>query len=301
MSATIRLGANGVVLLAPEARTEEEWFRKEHGPAPIDPRDRMFAGSPITRAGVLAAPSLAGIIDFAAPFWTPRIQRAQDCVGYDLAQDVEVELKIEARAGLRPADSVFFPSPLLIYTCARLDGERDLARQPGDPLLVDWGSNCRWARRAAKETGLVPEALWEESPERINMVPKGHVWQEGACLSLRAFYRIHNGDEAKRLGEPPPSAQIVAAMMRGKVVGFCMVVDEKYVAIGKATYDSPGGAVIGGHAQSILIADTKSRRVGVASTWGTQFGDDGIFWISFDFIDAYASDMWVTEHGPIEV
>jgi C1A family cysteine protease len=77
-----------------------------------------------------------------------------------------------------------------------------------------------------------------------------------------------------------------------------MIADERFVEIGSATYSAPGGAKLGGHCQTIAAYDAPGDRFGVISTWGRQYGENGIFWVSSSYMDQYAYDMWIVDQGP---
>jgi hypothetical protein len=273
------------------------WARV-HGPELPDPRDLLFTEGKIAGFRPILPDGSISWLDLV----TYRVQRYSSCVGWDLAQKCElaslIAFSLSPEFAPKPID---FPSPLFNYTRARLLGEKDLPRKDGDPLLVDWGSGCRWAMKAVRDTGLVTEAAWPESPETINRVPSADLFENGVVCTVEAFYRIPDGKTCLERRLPSPSAQIHDAMQRGYPPGGCMIVDEKYAGIGKATYGLPGGKILGGHCQTVVAHDVPGKRFGVLSTWGRDVGDEGIFWVSEDFVNHEWYDIWVVQSAPGEI
>jgi hypothetical protein len=272
-----------------------------HGPELLDTRDKLFATSPLMGAPLVTTTSSMSFLEHV----TYRVQKYASCVGWDLSQKIELwslltwASQVRDETGKILVESpIGFPSPLYNYTRARLLGEKDLPRKDGDPLLTDWGSGCRFAMKAVSETGLVLEGAWPESPETINRVPPADLFEDGAVATVDAYYRIPDGRVCKELGLPPPSVQIRDAMRRGYPPGCCMIVDQRYTEIGKATYDAPGGEIGGGHCQTIVVSDDERKALGLLSTWGRDVGDAGIFWVSDDYADKYFNDMWVVKSAP---
>lgn len=273
-----------------------------HLPEEHDSRDRLFHDGPL--AG-LALHDGVGVD--AEGNWsllehvTFRVQAYSSCVGWDLAQQVEICDKVDAaKTGRKPLP---FTSPLFNYDGARLLGEKNLTRKPGDPLLQDWGCSCRYARMSARDNGMVREDAWSEQEHGADEIPPADIFQRAGVARLKDFYRIPDGPTAKQIGAPLPTEQIDAAALRGFPPGGCMIVDEKYGDIGHEIYSSPGGKVMGGHAQTIVAKQRIRGRVayGALSTWGTDVGDNGIFWIDAEFINRHWYDIWVTRHVPEEI
>ncbi len=249
---------------------------------PSDVRDYAFADSQILNA---FKPIVgAGSISWIDHIDKVRTQQAATCIGYLVATTTFLAASIAGHP-------IAFPSPLYIYTRARLLG--DPPKMPNEPLLTDWGCGARFAMKAIRDTGLVAEDRWPEIPENINAIPPADVWQEGECATVQSFYLIESDENA--------SPQIVEALRRGYCPGVCMTVDEKYVDLGEGTYDSPGGKVLGGHGQVIVAWDEPGRRFGLLNSWGPDVGDGGIFWVTERFMNTSTNGKWVVQHAPAEV
>lgn len=288
-------GANRVALVGGERV-------RLHLPEEHDDRDRLF------HTGAMATlPHHPGVKVDAEGNWsflehvTFRVQAYSSCVGWDLAQQVELADKIDASVtGRAPLP---FTAPLFNYDGSRLLGEKNLVRKPGEGLLQDWGCSCRYARMSARDNGMVREDAWSEQEHDANEIPPADIFQRAGVARLKDFYRIPDGPTAKSIGAPPPTEQIDAAALRGHPPGGCMIVDEKYGEIGRELYSSPGGKVQGGHAQTLVAKQRIRGRVayGALSTWGTDVGDGGIFWIDAEFINRFWYDIWATRAVPKEI
>ena len=137
---------------------------------------------------------------------------------------------------------------------------------------------------------MVAEERWRESFDTIDAVPPLDVWQEGECAKLESFYRIPDGAGA--------SDAMREALRRGYCPIFGMTVDAKYSQIGSCIYDSPGGAVIGGHMQCAVGWIDVLQAFVVRNTWSSSWGDDGYGYIAASFIDQYSYDKWVIQAAP---
>lgn len=223
--------------------------------------------------------------------WSPLhrfgVQAFQSCVAWDLCQ------KVYLTSMLHDPTPIVFPSPLYTY-------QRTVRVGREDRSFVDEGSSCRLAMKVSRDTGFVPDTDWPEDPERLFEVPPAHLYQDGVLATLEAFYRIPDGPMTLARGMPKPSVQIDASMRRGYPVGCVLEVNQAFAELGKKTWTGPiiDGTPAGYHAQTIIARDKPGRRFGLASTWGAELGDDGIFWISDDALDEYAAEFWVVQHAP---
>ena len=272
----IKLGANRVV------RKDDGAIEIRHECETPDDRDYRFEDSKIFTCfrPVVASDSVDWLVHVEDMGF--RVQIANDCVAYDLAQ------KAWLCAAIQGHRLKVFPSVLAPYAQARLLG--DPPKRPGEPILTDWGSGCRFAMQASGEVGLVDEARWPELAENVNVVPPADVYHQGACATVEGYYRIADGESA--------SSKLFEALRRGYAPGFCMVVDQAFADLrGDATY-VPGGKALGGHAQTIAVYDAPRDRFGAISTWGRDHGHNGILWVPASYINRHAYDMWVVQVAP---
>lgn len=251
-----------------------------------DPRDWLFHEGQL--AG--ARPVLGdGSIDWR-DLWTPRVQCANDCVGFTTAQNMEL------RSKLTDPTPIPFPSPLYLY-------QRGVRLGRPDRSFSDDGSQFRWVLKAARDSGIVAESDWPELAENIYRVPPAHLFLAGSVATCEGFCRIPDGAECKRRGLPLPSAQIHEAMRRKNPVASVMLVNRQYAEMGAKTWTGPiaddgADAWEGYHAQSIIVSDRVGRRFGLGSSWGADLGDGGIFWVSDDALNEHLAEFWIVQSIP---
>lgn len=182
------------------------------------------------------------------------------------------------------------PSPLVPYTQARLLGEQHIIRTPDEPRLVDWGCGVRWGMKGIRDVGLVPEDLWPETEANLNAVPDLASFKAGESATIKSFHRISDDGQA--------SAEIIAAGRRGYAPIVCMMVDQKFVDIGREVYDGPGGDQLGGHALVVVAYSAVLGAFAFDNWWGDDFGDEGFVWISEAVVNSLTYDKWVIESAP---
>lgn len=273
--AGLKLGANRV------ARVEDGACCVIHAPEPHDERDVPFIGSRVMSLRPVVSTEAVDFLVHVEDMGF-RVQSSGSCVGYDIAQ------KVWLAAALSGHPLSAFPSPLAIYTPARLGG--DPPKKPGEPLLTDWGCQPRVAMGVVHEIGLCAETRWPDTLENVNVVPPADVYHEASVATIEQYARIASGITA--------SGEMLAALRRGHPPGICIIADEAFVETGKHTYTKPGGRILGGHALTVCAWDPIEQRFGTISTWGRQYGDQGIFWISAEYINSRAYDIWVVMSAP---
>ena len=204
------------------------------------------------------------------------------CVGEAIAKAVNTRLAAQGT----PAPPF---SGLGLYTLGRELGRHDA----GDPIL-DSGSNPSTVIRAAAEWGIPFESSWpldvDAHPERINRDLPVDVLEDAITHEVKATYRI-NSYGADRL------TAIRTAIAQGYPIVFGTRVSDDFQAYAGGTLDpetKPGG---GGH-MLCLIGYSGNRFRGINS-WGTSWGECGLFWCSEAFLkDARADDFYVVTAGP---
>lgn len=253
-----------------------------HEPEDVDPRDLRWAASELlTGSAVLTG---ADSWDHRSYITDRLVQGASSCVGHS------VRRATMQCAAVIQHDTLSSRSALFPYTLARLFGEMHISRLLGAPRLNDWGCGVRWALKGVRDLGLPHESAWRETPENINAVPDFAALRAGESSIVQSFHRVDDG--------PSKSAELRAAGRRGFDPIVCLVVDQKFVEIGREVYDGPGGVVLGGHAMVAVGYSAILRAFCFDNWWGTDVGDDGYFWISEDVINARSYDTYVVESAP---
>lgn len=251
-----------------------------------DVRDYQFVDSSML-AGASVNRTSVNLIDLHVF----RVQKAASCVAYAFHQGIQLQGEVRFRKGMGPKLPLL--GPLFGYTGARILSDPPTEGHP----LQDIGSRARFNLKWMRDRGIVSEAVWPEYPPNVNMVPPFDVFKSGGVTSVDKFYRIEDGTST--------TDQLIAALRlaeQGECAPpmFVMSVGDTYADIGKATYTGPKpGESVSGHGQTILAWDETRRAFGVASSWGQEFGDNGVFWVSEEFMNTQTRDKWVTQIVPV--
>lgn len=254
-----------------------------HKPGHYDPRDQLL-GQLLGKAGALAEPPARndGLRAYRAPLLDQ--QDAEGCVGYSLVSAVTARWNLlSALVGrtvpLEP------PSPLWAWWLAR--------RSEGTEA---WNVGCyiRDAKRMVAKMGLAPEyAFPSHYPgARFNVRPDQSAVT--AAFDQRfpfAYYRIDTGGADKVRG-------FKQALSSGFPVVFGTVISPGFINDGRGMQQPPRGTdpIAGGHALTALWYD----ELGVygPNSWGIEWGESGIFALSWDYIRAsYTTDCWAVDCG----
>ncbi len=238
-----------------------------------DYRDYTYQDSPIScrpqRFG------LNGSIDYRQ-YDVLRVQIGNSCVGHALAGSAAICAAIAGRP-------IRFPSPLLPYT-----GSRMLDRADPSEILLDKGCSIREAMSWCSSRGMVEESVWPETAESVNSIPPLDVLSTQEEAKLEAYYLIY-GNVAEGM---------MSALSRGHCPIFGMVVDRKYSDLRSAVYESPGGTLMGGHAQVVVGYLSILGAFVVRNTWGYSWGDGGYGLIDENLMNTIAYNVWVIQVTP---
>jgi C1A family cysteine protease len=168
------------------------------------------------------------------------------------------------------------PSRLFLYWNSR--------KITGDER-VDDGTYLRTCIAGLVKFGAPPEEAWPFAPIRINRMPSATAYH--ASYDRRGpagYYRAAEGE--------PRIEQVRGAIASGYPVVFGTRIDASFNRVANAdTIGPPTGEIIGGHAMCIVGYD--GRGVRVANSWGSEWGDTGLYWMSYDWLASdHVHDVW---------
>jgi len=185
------------------------------------------------------------------------------CVGFGIGAN------LVARAKRFGAYTEWF-SPTWIYNGARyLEGT----------LTQDNGCYPRDALHWLYQKGCLLEQFWLYDPEELDlMAPPSHLEPEAAKYPLLSYYRVVDG-----------------------VTGICeALADGHYVSIGTPWFDkwispkddrlaevSIRDSVAGGHETCLWGYDKQAQVFFGVNSWGTEWGDRGLFTMPFSAFDVF--------------
>jgi C1A family cysteine protease len=178
----------------------------------------------------------------------------------------------------------FMPSRLFIYY-----NEREIE----NTIETDSGASLSDGIKTLKYTGVCPESKWVYDIDKFTVKPNVECYEIAKLHQIDMFYAIKQ--ELK---------QLKAALIQGYPIVFGFVVysnfeTDKVKSTGIMEMPTEGDIIVGGHAVAVVGFDDKKNYFIVRNSWGTEWGDEGYFYIPYDFIlnPKYASDFWCIIHS----
>jgi hypothetical protein len=217
------------------------------------------------------------------PFHFSRVQLFNDCVSAAFCATMQILLG--KRLG-RPLTEGEILS--LAYSYA---GAQHLYA-PGN--FPDTGSSCALTLKWWRDHGIVLERDCPETSDNITSVPSDDLWQRGAGATVRGCYQLTDGAQA-----PDELCAVLNLAEQGINTSSNVVViaDQKMAQVGlDGIYDSPGGAVLGGHSLPIVGYSSKKGPTGafkIGDSWG-----QGWWWMTREYVASYCHEMYLMEAAP---
>lgn len=165
-------------------------------------------------------------------------------------------------------------SRLFVYYNARvIDGMVNL----------DVGAYLRDGIKAVARYGVCEERLWPYDIDRFAVRPSIESYADAKKRTINDYSRIETLDG------------ILDALNNNLPILFGMLVYETFDRI---TAENPllatgGQDVFGGHAVSLVGYDLPARKVLVRNSFGRDWGLDGYFWMTFEYVESEIMDAWV--------
>jgi C1A family cysteine protease len=170
-------------------------------------------------------------------------------------------------------------SRLFVYYNARL-----AANDQGG----DVGTYIRLNMASLSSLGVCSEKLWPFDLSKITTRPSWKSYREGYVHRISGYYRIEeeSGDDRNR--------QMEWALVAKHPIVFGVDVWQNFVEGDFTHAPDPAGKKVGGHAMLCVGYNRSSRTFIIRNSWGTDFGDQGYFYCSYDWLDkCNCRDLWV--------
>lgn len=178
----------------------------------------------------------------------------------------------------------FMPSRLFIYY-----NEREIE----NTIETDSGASLTDGIKTLKYIGVCPESKWVYDTDKFTVKPNVECYEIAKLHQIDIFYAIKQ--ELK---------QLKAALIQGYPIVFGFTVYSNFEKnsvkdTGIMEMPTEDDIIIGGHAVAAVGFDDKKNYFIVRNSWGTEWGDDGYFYMPYDFIlnPRYASDFWCILHS----
>lgn len=170
-------------------------------------------------------------------------------------------------------------SRLFIYWNARTK----LENNPGNS---DPGLQIRSAMKSVANFNSVSEATWpfDPVPERVFIEPSAAAYEEAKTPDSFSYESVPQNEQS-----------IKSAIAAGRPVVLGIELRQSFYSVGSNGIATPmTGGVVGWHAVTIVGYDDSTRMFELQNSWGTSWGKNGFFYLSYDFVTnpSTASDLW---------
>lgn len=151
----------------------------------------------------------------------------------------------------------------------------------------DAGAYIRNGIKSAASTGICPEALYPYNVEIFSNKPSEECYIEAEKFQILSYERISN------------LLQLKQALADGHTVSFGFWVYDNFMSdsvakTGMMKMPRRTDKMTGGHAVLAVGYDDKTRKVIVKNSWGTEWGDDGYFYMPYSYVkEGLTDDFWV--------
>ena len=173
----------------------------------------------------------------------------------------------------------FIPSRLFIYY-----NERDIE----NTIKYDSGASIRDGVKSVNKLGVCPETEWPYDISKFTEKPSSK------CFEIA---KIHKSISYKRIDQS--LIQIKSALLAGFPIIFGFNVYESFESqsvtdSGMMPMPENNEKLLGGHAVLAVGFDDDKQCVLVKNSWGKDWGDNGYFYMPYNFIikSKYCSDFW---------
>ena len=149
----------------------------------------------------------------------------------------------------------------------------------------DAGASLRDSLAAASKYGICTEDLWPYDIKKFNARPTDACYQDGLTRRITNYRGVNDIEQA------------VDALNNRRPVVFGVTVFPGFQYVDKfnpvVTLSGNSEEDSGGHAMCMVGYDRNRRMLLAKNSFGTDWGDQGYCWFTYDYIDQYGYDMWV--------
>jgi C1A family cysteine protease len=179
-------------------------------------------------------------------------------------------------------DENFDPSRLYVYY-----KERELEANGGP--VYDSGAWIIDGYKWVGNNGVCSESSWPYDTTKVNDSPPGNCDDEAKNNTVKGFYQLLLDNNVHN--------SVSWFLNQDMPIAFAFAVYNSFTTIGEdgicplpnpRTYDDPNDPIdsfMGGHEVVIMGYDDDKRLYTVANSWGENWGDDGFFYLPYEFLE----------------
>lgn len=153
-------------------------------------------------------------------------------------------------------------------------------------VMEDQGAYIRDGMKAVQKFGICSEQLWPYNISKFTVRPTDECYSDALSRMITSYQSLDTIDE------------VLQAINNNKPVVIGITVYDSFNLVSKknpvipmpATYEKDTG---GGHAMTVIGYDMDKRQFLVKNSYGTDWGDQGYGWLSFDYVEAEGFEKWV--------
>lgn len=178
---------------------------------------------------------------------------------------------------LRPKDSAELSRLFVYYN----------SRKESNTIFEDSGAFVRDALKAVMANGISTEELWPYNIDKFTVEPSEAAYQDAKQRKISQYQRIKGVDN------------MLDALNNNRPVVFGTTIFDSFLDLNSTNYvvSVPVNANqlqnLDGHAMCMIGYNLDQQMFLAKNSFGTEWGDRGFCWITFDYIKRYGYDMWV--------
>lgn len=184
--------------------------------------------------------------------------------------------------GADEAHEIFAP----LFTYNQITGGRNIGTYMGDHFEIAVNSGA---------------ATWKTFPDNHDpsLVPGRRALNEAAAFKAESWKSLSRYDRATgQWINDPEDVKILLAQGIPVVAGFATY--ENLYRYRGGIYREASGAFLGGHAMCIVGYDDSRRVFKIVNSWGTDWGEEGFLWLSYDIWPELATRGCVVLYDKVE-
>ncbi len=238
--------------------------------SPTAPR----SGGRLPALGDVSSTTNLALLDHVTEIWNQRTTSA--CVAFAAKRAISILAKSR---GFVVTD----PSELDIYVKGRVKGGQLLY------YLNDGGTIPSFAVSATHEWGICAEEDWPFDPANVNHPLPWELVEKSSAYKVDGWVKLDGDLQGMK-----------AAIDSGYPIIFGMPVDRTYESYYGEVWPGLRGPSLGGHMQCAVGFDDSRSAFRVVNSWGPEWGDGGMSWISYDWMTSGAvDDRYALESTPV--